>query len=406
MSKYLLLLKRLIKKKSYILMLLVVPALVLLLNAMSTQESGLLTIGVYLPGQDYASTTIRADLENNPGELHFIFYDDATDAENDVISQKLTEAWIFPENMDDCISEMAAKNSSQSKIGVVILEDGLTHMLAKEVLASRIYPLVARQIAVDYITENVYQKSDTDTSSENTHDTDGDFTLSDNTDTTDTTDTSRDLTDHTTSIYDNYNINGNLFELGYVDGTAGTKSTADSYLLMPLRGILSLWLLLCGIAASMYYLEDEKNGLFIWWKTKTPMLRDFGYYVINILIPSAVVLIGLKFGGVFTNFWSEILALALYDVLLILLSIVFREIIKSIQGLGVITPILILSSAIFSPVFIDFKEGRELQIFFPSFHYLSSIHDAYYLKSMALYIIILLVFWTIIRMIKKMEIRK
>lgn len=403
MSKYLLLLKRLIKKKSYILMLIVVPALVLLLNAMSTQESGLLTIGVYIPGQDHASSTIRADLENNPGELHFIFYDDATKAENDVISQKLTEAWIFPENMDDCISEMATKNSSQNKIEVIILEDGLTHMLAKEVLASRVYPLVARQIAVDYISENVDQTGDTDTPSENTHDTDGDYTLSDN---TDITDTSRDLTDHITIIYDNYNINGNLFELGYVDGTAGEESTADSYLLMPLRGILSLWLLLCGIAASMYYLEDEKNGLFIWWKTKTPMLRDFGYYAIIILIPSAVVLVGLKFGGVFTNFWSEILSLALYDILVILLSIVFREIIHSIQGLGVITPILILSSAIFSPVFIDFKEGRDLQIFFPSFHYLSSIHDSYYLKSMTLYIIILLVFWILVRLIKKMEIKK
>ena len=64
--RYLLLLKRLIKKKSYIAMLLVVPLMVLMLNAVSSADAGLLTIGIYLPGEDFSSDYIKADLTDNP----------------------------------------------------------------------------------------------------------------------------------------------------------------------------------------------------------------------------------------------------------------------------------------------------------------------------------------------------
>ena len=107
--RYLLLLKRLIKKKSYIAMLLVVPLMVLMLNAVSSADAGLLTIGIYLPGEDFSSDYIKADLTDNPGSLRFIFYEDEDSLRKDVARQQLTEGWVFPENLDEAMEQAALK---------------------------------------------------------------------------------------------------------------------------------------------------------------------------------------------------------------------------------------------------------------------------------------------------------
>ena len=122
--RYLLLLKRLLKKKSYIAMLLVVPLLVLLLNAMSSADAGLMTVGVYIPGDDYSSNWLRANLEDTPGSLRFIFYDDEEALKKDVERQHLTEAWVCPEDLDASVNEMAEKGYTKSKIEILIREEG------------------------------------------------------------------------------------------------------------------------------------------------------------------------------------------------------------------------------------------------------------------------------------------
>lgn len=353
-------------------MLLVVPLLVILLNAMSSADSGLMTVGVYIPGNDESSQWLRANLIEEPGSLRFIMYDDADLLRKDVERQQLTEAWICPEDLDTTVSQMAEKGHAKNKIEILIREEGLTHMLGREVLSSRVFPMVARKMAVQYISENVYGGNPTD-----------------------------EEIAHILDTYDNYGINGNLFEMGYIDAASNQSEDNTSYLMMPLRGILALWLLLLGIAASMYYLEDESNGLFIWWKSWAEVGRDFLYYEVIMIVPSIMVIIGLKIGGVYTSTTREIVALTLYNVAVIGLASVLREVIHSIKGLGIVTPILIMASAILSPVFIDFKEGRALQKFCPTFHYLYCIHDEYYVKSLLLFGVVLIFIWYLIHTLRK-----
>ena len=50
--------------------------MVLMLNVMSTADSGLMTIGVYIPGTDQYSRQLKQDLQENPGALQFVFYED------------------------------------------------------------------------------------------------------------------------------------------------------------------------------------------------------------------------------------------------------------------------------------------------------------------------------------------
>ena len=370
LTKYMLLLKRLFKKKSYIVMLAIVPLMVLALKGVSRGDAGLMKIGVYVPGEDYASSALKESIETEPGSFRYIFYDDSDKLIADVKSQKLSEGWICPDNLDEAVENIVASGQTDEKIEIIIREQGLSHLLGREVLNSRVYESLARQMASTYIANKLYKGNPTEEQQEKILKT-----------------------------FDGYEINGNLFEMGYLDDTKPQNNNVTNYIMMPLRGILALWLLTLSIAASMYYLEDEKNGLFIWWKPRFGLIRDFLYYVVIMAIPTIMVLVGLRFGGVSTSLHREILSITIYDFVLICLANILREIIGTIKGLGIITPVLIMASALLSPVFVDFKEGRILQNLCPTFHYLNSINDAYYLKTLILFGIMLLLIHSIVRLI-------
>lgn len=372
LTRYLLLLKRLFKKKSYIVMLAIVPLMVLALKGVSHGDAGLMTIGVYIPGDDYASSALKESIETTPGSFRYIFYDDSDRLIADVKSQKISEGWICPDNLDEAVENIVASGQTDEKIEIIIREQGLSHLLGREVLNSRVYESLARQMASIYISGKLYKGDPTEEQREKILDT-----------------------------FDSYEINGNLFELGYLDDSQPQNNNDTNYIMMPLRGILALWLLTLSIAASMYYIEDEKNGLFIWWKAPISVARDFFYYGVIMLIPTIMVLVGLKIGGVNTSLSREILTIIIYDFTLICLASILREIVGSIKGLGIITPILIMASALLSPVFIDIKAGRTFQKICPTFHYLYSIHDDYYLKTLMLFGIALLIIWNIIHKIRK-----
>lgn len=370
LTKYMLLLKRLFKKKSYMVMLAMVPLLVLALKEVSHGDAGLMTIGVYIPGDDYSSNDLRESIEDEPGSFKYIFYNDRDKLIEDVKCQQLSEGWICPDNLDKSVESIVSTGQTESKIEIVIREQGLSHLLSREVLNSRMYQSLARQMASSNISDKLYKGSQ-----------------------------SKEQNEKILNTFDSYEINGNLFEMGYLDDTKPQNNNDTNYIMMPLRGMLALWLLTLSIAASMYYLEDEKNGLFIWWKPRFRLIRDFLYYLVIMAIPTIMVIVGLRFGGVSTSLHREILSITIYDFALICLANILREIIGTIKGLGIIMPVLIMASALLSPVFVDFKESRTLQNLCPTFHYLNSINDAYYLKTLILFTIILVIMYIMIRLI-------
>ena len=347
-----------------------VPLMVIALKGMGSGDAGLMTIGVYIPGEDYASGALKECIETEPGSFRYFFYDNPDKLVADVKSQKLSEGWICPDNLDEAVENIVASGHTDEKIEIVIREQGLSHLLGREVLNSRVYESLARQMASTYIANKLYKGSQ-----------------------------SKEQNEKILKTFDSYEINGNLFEMGYLDDTKPQNNNGTNYIMMPLRGILALWLLTLSIAASMYYLEDEKNGLFIWWKPRFRLIRDFLYYLVIMAIPTIMVIVGLRFGGVSTSLHREILSIIIYDVALICLANILREIIGTIKGLGIIMPVLIMASALLSPVFVDFKESRILQKLCPTFHYLSSINDAYYLKTLILFTIILVIMYIMIRLI-------
>ena len=56
--------------------------------------------------------------------------------------------------------------------------------------------------------------------------------------------------------YERMLVEDSLFEMAYLDG--GQDMEEDyHYLQAPVRGILATWLVICGLAACLYYMQDE-----------------------------------------------------------------------------------------------------------------------------------------------------
>lgn len=355
--RYLLLLKRFFRKKSYILMLLLVPLMVFLLKEVGHGQDNIMSIGVYIPGDDESSQALRENLSDETGVIKYFFYDSAEELKNDVANQTLAEGWLVPEDLDFIVEQLASNEFPSERVQVIIRESGLSHLLGKEIICSRIYPSVAKKLLVNYMRATVFQ---------------GDM--------------SADQLAKIEKSFNSYGLSDSLFKASYMDSSEMIDAPV---ILMPLRGILAMWLMLCGIATSMYYIEDQENGLFIWWHSKVSFLTDLGYYAVAFIAPSIIFEISLFYSGSFTTVAREISALLLYDLAIIFFSMLLRIIGSGKKFLGMITPVLIILSALLSPVFIDLKELRPIQKCCPAFHYLSSIHDSYYIGTLFIYTILL-----------------
>ena len=355
--RYLLLLKRFFRKKSYILMLLLVPLMVFLLKEVGHGQNSIMSIGVYIPGEDASSQALRENLEHETGAIQYQFYDSEDDLKSDVANQTLTEGWIVPEDLDALVQQVASNQYPSERVQVIIREAGLSHLLGKEIICSRIYPSVAKQLLINYMRLSI---------------SDGEM--------------STEQISHIEKSFDSFGLSDSLFKASYIDSSEMNETPV---ILMPLRGILAMWLMLCGIATSMYYLEDQENGLFIWWHSKMRFCRDLGYYTVAFIAPSIITVISLIYSGTFTTATKELPALILYVLATIFFSMALRIIGSGKKFLGMLTPALIILSTLLSPVFVDLKSLRQIQKSCPAFHYLSSIHDTYYMVSLLIYTIFL-----------------
>jgi ABC-2 type transport system permease protein len=355
-------------------MLLLVPFMVFLLKEVGDGSDSIMTVGVYIPGSDESSAALKGELnlgenKTDTNNVSYIEYPSADQLVDDVAAGKVTEGWIVPENLDGLVETIAENQVPDDKIQIVIRESGLSHILGKEIACSKVYPSVAKKVFMNYMAA-FYG---------------GDI--------------SAEKISQLEKTYNSFGLSKSLFQMSYFEEAEGENA---SIILMPLRGILALWLMLCGLATSMYYLEDERNGLFLWWRTPFAVARDIGYYATALAAPTVVVVLSLIYSGSFTTFSREVPALLIYELAVILFSMALREIFGSIKNLGVITPVLLVVSAILSPVFIDIKEARAIEKCCPVFHYLSSIHDFYYIKTLLIYAVFL---WCLVVLLLKLPVK-
>lgn len=347
---FLLMQKRYLKKPGFIIILLLIIPISFFYKFSSSQNSGFFTVAIP-KNNDAIAEKIISDLQKNTPSLKFIICENQLEAENLLSEKKANAAWIFDSHMEEKIQKMGTDGIIRPVVKIIQGEDSVLLAFSREILYSKIYPYFSYSAYSSYVKQRISNVKDSELRFQ----------------------------------YERFSSVPDLFTIQ----SAGQSDSSFSFMLSPLRGMLSLWIFLSAFAACLYFMQDKLSGTFTWLKNR----RRFSFYFFMNIIPvfdaSVIMIFALYFAGIFQNIFIEISSLILLSASSVLFISLLRMITKSRQIFAGIIPLLILVMLVLCPIFLKVNSFRALQFLFPIFYYLNSIYSAYYLFLFLVYTFIL-----------------
>lgn len=367
-KRFILLNKRLYKHATYVILLLLIPIAVLAFKLAADSDSHLMKIGVFV--EDESSEVAELLLNELSGvreEISFSMYASKEEAIGEVKNAAIDEAWIIPADLDETFARLAAGRRPKATVTVYIREAGVSHRFMQELLESKAFRIYSPEVFAKGVLEDFPEGEGLD--------------------------------EYKKTFYDKAPDNS-IFSYIYLDKEDAAE---ESYLLMPVRGLLAILLLITAFAAAIFYMEDSDKGLFAYWHSRFGNLRAFGYYAVVIFNSAVLVLLSLFAAEINVGLCKEIVNLAVYCVAIILFAMIVRMIVGSVRVMGLVMPPVVIMSLVLSPIFVDMRGLRAMQAVIPSFYYLMSTHDSSYLVRMAFFCLCETVILEVIYRIKSLK---
>lgn len=346
-----LLTKRLYKKPAFLAILVLIPVLTFCYKAATQADSGVMTVALAQEGKDPLAEAIMEDLTGESQLFRYQLCDSEEEARQLVTAGKVDAAWIFPEDMEaklqDFLDDPGEENAC---VTVLQREENVAHMLSRERLSGQVYHRLSERFYLQYVRENypMEQLSDAEL----------------------------------LGYYDSIQMEGSLFAY---ESVGGGKTQPVHYLMGPVRGILGILAVLCGMAVAMYQVKDRRNGTFGWLPAKKQLLPEGAGQLVAVMSVVLVSWIALAMTGLSANFAAELAVLVLYTLCVAAFSMLLKSLLGSIRVLGVLMPLLAVVMLVVCPVFLDLGSLRLLQLLFPPTYYILGAYNPMYLVYMAAY---------------------
>lgn len=344
--------KRLCKKHSFLIILLIIPLILPLANMVMQGESGVLKIAVTYEGdRNPGAEAVIEKLKGEKSVLLYKQYETPQKAREAVENGEADSAWIFTENFSDAVQNYARRKRSAPLVTVLQRETSVPLNLACEKLYGAVYPQISYAIY-----ENFTEKSFSPSAAKAAKD-----------------------------YYENAARGRNVIQTEKLHASESASET--NYLTAPLRGLLSVLVLLSALAATMYYLEDKEKGKFDWLTGEKSVFPAAGMCLAASSLAGAAVLLAIYAGGIYTAFWREVSAMILFVLSSAVFGTFFAAFFKSTVRFGAFLPIIIIGGIALSPIFFHVKAMPLLRVCLPTTYYLKAIHNAEYLIYMVIYIV-------------------
>ncbi len=370
---FLMLNKRLYKKPSFIAILLIIPIAIFSISLVSELDGGFLTIMLAETDKDdEISSEIIDKLLNDKSLLHFVYVDDPAKATEAVRDGQADAAWIFSEKMHEKINEFTLLGKSEESIVTVVERDQTVLLrLAQEKLAFALQHYATKAHYVNFARANSEVLSQLDD-------------------------------EELIYYFENSDYSTNLF---VYDSVGGTRVDPDNsnYVTAPIRGLLAIIVMLAGLAALLFFIQDQENGTFSWVPENRRIYVAFACILIAVLNVGAVSLIALKIAGLSAYIWLDIIYMLFYAITVASFSLLLLQLFKSIRLLASIIPALIASMIVICPVFFDYRAIRPLQHLFPPTLFINSAYEKYSIPYMLIYTAICIGLVYVIRQLKKIK---
>lgn len=362
--------KRLYKKLSFIIILVLIPLAVLTMTIIANEESGFVHIVLAQHDQsDKLATQITDELLNDDSLVRFTKVKNEKQAMEMVRNGVADEAWIFHSNTKDNLSEFATPKSDYSPAVTVICKNKTVLMaIANEKLSSTMYEKYAKIYYLNFIRHNI-EELDSLSQSE------------------------------LSEYFDNYSVNEKLFEFRTMDGKPLSDSKSN-YLTSPIRGLLGILIVLSSMAATMFYMQDNKKGTFSWIPQRKRIFVAFFCILIATLNVAAVSLISLLCAGLTKAILKEVAVLILYSLCVSAFCLLLMQIFRSIKLYSAMLPLLCVLMVAVCPVFFDLRSIFMLQHLLPPTYFVNVSADNIYLLYIGIYTIVMMLLCFVIETIK------
>lgn len=351
-----LLTKRLYKKPTFVVILILISVLVLGYGLVAAEDSGMVTIALAREdSNDAMAAQVTEDILDSSQLIRFISCESPAKAENLVKTGQADAAWIFESDMEAKVYRFVATRSrADAFVRVIEREETVPLMLAREKLSGAVFECCSEALYIRYIRENVP----------------GLAAVSE---------------EKLLSYYQEVAMDGVLFAFSYIDSETDITQAQNNYLLTPVRGMLAVVIVLCGMATAMYYVQDTNSGTFGWLPDRKRAAAELGCQMISAVNVSAVVLIALYFIGSAVHIGRELAILLLYCLCTALFCMVLRRLVGGLRGLGMLLPLLTVVMLVVCPVFFDLGALRQAQYLFPPTYYINAAYNDKFLLYMPLY---------------------
>lgn len=358
---YLLLNKRFLKKYIFTILLLSVPLLVIGMRIAAAEDSGVLRVllcveGAEVPQRTGTDAVIRQLLEKQ-GIIQYEEADNLEEACEKVRRGKADCVWEFPGDLQGTVRQFIKRKKSNI-MNVYVREDNVQTKLAREQLYGFLYPLISYETTRDFLDNQPYFEEMKE----------------------------EEMDSRLQKIYESYKIEESVFRFAYLDDTEyQKKENRNSYLTAPLRGMLAVLIFLCGLAVTLFYLQDQKEKIFVWMPIKHRSLFPWLYILIGTLDAGIAAFLALYISGSFTAWPKEILLMLGYVLAVAGFCNLLRIFTGNIRRMGASIPVLILVTLVLCPVFLNIRKFPMIQYMLPAYYYLNSLYSGSMAVRMIIY---------------------
>lgn len=339
-AKLIMLNKRLYKKPSFLLVLALIVALTVAMSLSSKKESGIVRVSVFAENpNDPLVESLFLKLRDDNSVILYNFVDSIEAANQSVISEKSDCAFIFPDDLQKEAELFVEEGGKNPFITVLYKNESAFLQLVKEKLYAALYPTLAYALYEDYMAE----KGNTFESDEEMYE-----------------------------LYRCVLSDNRLIDIKF--DTENESLPKDiNYLSSPLRGLLSVAVLITTISAGMYFIDDRESGVL----AAIPQNKQFGtqfiYCLTSALNTSFFVYLALTVSGLIENPIKEIASIISYAFICVCFSLFFAQLIDRISLLGAFLPLISILCLVACPIFISIKGLKLISLLLPPYYYLEGV---------------------------------
>lgn len=335
--------KRLLKRPVYLIILLLMPLTVFLLSRTQAESPSGIRAMLYVEGRDWNEREDLLDkiigrLLAEDATVRFTLVESEEELKRAVLKQEADCGYVFPEDFSERLRNDDWKRSVTFYCG----EDTMIPMLVNELLYTSVFQVYSADAFIDYMGTAYGEEAGGRINAENKAE----------------------------ELLNLYLTNGSTFSFAYYGESTEegnddqvyeaynynkkTKKTADLTAgVVPVRGMLALFMMLSAFCGLVDHKRDHEAGRFVWVKNKRAV------QFMMILIPTTgaalVSLLCIWASGSWQGIGMEIASVIFYMFALTAYTMIWGLLFRSEHAVVASVPFLMIATILFCPVFWNLK---------------------------------------------------